>query len=144
MKKQFLFFVLILLSFSVSLSSCKKEDEETKKDLFAARWEGEKVTSSLIANGITIPVPEEDISGSFVEFKSDGTYSSSGNGFFEGSGTWKFSNGEKDIILDEGTTDETIATIDALTQSDLKLSISEQETEDGITFQVKIIIDLKR
>ena len=131
------------MCFAPLLSSCG-DDEEKKEDLFSARWEGESVTSSIILNGLSAPEQKEDISGSFVEFKNNGTYSSSGNGFFEGSGTWKFANAEKQVIFDEGTADETIATIDVLTKSDLKLSISEQDTEDGVTFQVKVVVDLKR
>lgn len=144
MKKNFLFVVLILLTSSIFLSSCKKDDEETKSDLITARWEGETITTNATFNGIALPIDTQDLSGSFIEFKTDGTYTSDDNGVFDGSGTWKLSNGDKDIIFDAGTTEEVTFTINALTGSDLKLSFSEEETEDGITIQVTGIVDFKK
>ncbi|WP_375558691.1 lipocalin family protein [Bernardetia sp. OM2101] len=144
MQKNFLFIVLILLVSSLSFSSCNKDDEETKTDLLASRWEGETVTTNATLNGVAFPVDVQDLSGSFIEFKSNGTYTSDDNGTFDGSGTWKFSNGEKDVIFDEGTDDETTFTITSLSSSDLKLSYSEEETEDGLTISVTVLIDLKK
>lgn len=144
MQKNFLFIVLVLLISSVSFSSCKKDDEETRKDLLTARWEGETITTNVTLNGITLPAETESLLGSFIEFKSDGTYTSDDNEAFEGSGTWKFSNGEKDIIMDEGTDDEITLAITSLSSNDLKLSYSEQETEDGFTLSATVVVDLKR
>lgn len=144
MQKNFLFIVLVLLISSVSFSSCKKDDEETRKDLLTGRWEGETITSNATLNGIAFPAETESLSGSFIEFKSDGTYTSDDNEAFEGSGTWKFSNGEKDIIMDEGTDDEITFTITSISSNDLKLSYSEQETEDGFTISVTVVVDLKK
>ena len=144
MKRHLLVIVILAVSCMTFLSSCKKDDEETKKDLITARWQGETVTTNLTLNGVVLPAETENISTSFIEFNSNGTYTSDDNGAFDGSGTWKLSNGDKDIILDAGTADEAAFTIDALTSSDLKLSFSEEETEDGITFKVTGVIDFKK
>ncbi len=144
MKKHFLAIIILAVSYTTFLSSCKKDDEDTKKDLIAARWQGETVSINVTLNGIAFPVETENISTTFVGFNSNGTYTSDDNGVFEGSGTWKLSNGDKDIILDEGTADEATFTIEALTSSDLKLSFSEEETEDGFTIQVTGVIDFKK
>ena len=142
MKIKILFTSILLIV--LFISSCKKDEELSKKDLIAARWQGEKITSSATLNGVSVPVEDEDISGTFIDIKANGTYTSDDNGVFDGSGTWKLSNGDKDIILDEGTDEEIVFTITALTSSDLKLSFTQEETINGSTIKVTVLADFKK
>lgn len=143
MKKHILLSLFILVSFIALFSSCKK-DEETKKDVLVARWQGEKITSTATINGVPFPIDDEDISTTFVDFNSNGTYTSDDNGIFDGSGTWKLSNGDKDLILDEGTDNEIIFTITTLTSSDLKLSFTQEETQNGVVIKATVVVDFKK
>ncbi|WP_338812885.1 lipocalin family protein [Bernardetia sp. Wsw4-3y2] len=154
MKKQFLFVFLIILSFTTLFTSCKKDDEdvteEIKESIIIGRWEGETVTISVNQNGVILPTQTHDISNTMIEFNADGTYNSTGNdedgNLVDNSGTWKLSNGDKEIIFDASTEDEDIYTIDTLTESDLKISSQEEETidPDQGTITASITTDFKR
>ncbi|WP_157698980.1 lipocalin family protein [Bernardetia litoralis] len=154
MKKQFLFVFLIVLSFTTLFTSCKEDDEEiteeVKESIIIGRWEGETATTSVIQDDSVFPIQTQDISNTMMEFNADGTYNSTVNdedgNLVDNSGTWILSNGDTEIIFDASTEAEGIFTIDALTESDLKITSQEEETidPDQGTITASITMDFKR
>jgi hypothetical protein len=64
-----------------------------------------------------------------IEFKSDGTYSTTSD---QGTttGTWDLSSDKKKLTLDAGTSDEVIIDVKSLTSSKLVLTETDTQTED--------------
>lgn len=124
-------FTLILLSITL-LWGCKKDEEakpKTKSELIAKNWQFQKAVVTLG----TLPVNAYtrgqstpnvvDFDKSFMNFKSDGSFSQSILPGTSSSGTWKFNTGETVFTI---TTTSTGAvdnwTIDQLTETNLDFS----------------------
>ncbi|MCX2741614.1 hypothetical protein [Pontibacter anaerobius] len=114
----FLFASLLMLT----LVSCSKDDDAdlSKMDLLTGgEWTGHQfwtsgmnVTDQLVEFGYKV-------AKSKANFSKDGSYTMKYDGDLVQSGNWEFGSGEQTIILDEGTEDETIFTINKLTSSEL-------------------------
>ena len=80
-----------------------------------------------------------------IDFKQDHTYIINMGGEMD-SGTWSLSNDGKSLMLDEGTPDETAATIVSMDSSTLKIEMSqhaeEDIDEDGMTEQLVMKISM--
>lgn len=131
------------------LTSCDKEDEN--KDLIVGNWTLNKVAiESMTIDGAdfmtyyteTLGMSETEaqtyydfmtslmslMTGS-INIKDDGTYTST-MGDESSSGVWELSSDGNTLTTDKGTDDEMVATISELTESALKLSMTETDKED--------------
>jgi hypothetical protein len=113
MKKLSLLPVLMLL-LSLSLMSCSKEKdtEPTQTDLLAAgTWTGYGIYYT--GTDVTKEFRDDlgyDVTKYSIKFDKAKTFLETYDGSTR-NGKWEFANGDKDIILDKGTSDEYTLTI---------------------------------
>jgi len=74
-----------------------------------------------------------------IDFKKEGTYSSTTDGSTE-SGTWELSSDGKTLTLDKGTTDESVFKVTKIT--DKILNLSAELIDDSLEDTLTIYLDL--
>ncbi|GAB3943073.1 hypothetical protein GCM10028805_08710 [Spirosoma harenae] len=122
-------FTLFLLSATLLLG-CKKDEEvkpKTKSELIARNWQFQTATVSLG----TVPVTAYtkggaqnlvDFSSSYMNFKSDGSFSQVLLPNTSLTGTWKLNTGETGFIVTSSSGAVDNWTIDNLTETNLNFS----------------------
>lgn len=114
MKNTFLF---IFTAAIVLLYACKKEKESERFNLLTAHtW----TSDSLLVNNSDAGGP----GGMLEKFKGDAKFEKNGTGYFgEYTGTWRFSYGEENIVIESDSLQVPLtAKIVLLTQSDFKIT----------------------
>lgn len=116
--------LLAAVCLATSLAGCKK-DKKSSGDI-VGKWTIVTIGYADFENGQLERDAEDADPGSFIEFKSDGTYAL-GVVVTQESGTWTKSGNE--LTFTEGS-DVTKATIEKLTSSDLVFKIREVDGND--------------
>jgi hypothetical protein len=136
MKKNLNYFIL-LFACILAFSGCKKDNDKpvTKTDILSAKaWKlqdmlafGQNVTSLGLGSYLG------SLTNADFKFNKDGTYTATNRATNAASqGKWKFGNNETQLILDEGTSDQTTYDIITLTTTNLDLRMSiNKSTIDG-------------
>jgi hypothetical protein len=127
MKKLKLFSLLMVLGLVV-MSACGDDEENVatgKTGLITAhQW---KFSTTEADDEFTVEFTNAFYSGSSYTFSQNGTYAAKlGTAFSNApySGVWEFSANESQLILDKGTDEELIFTIETLTSTTLSLTES--------------------
>ncbi|MBC5774986.1 lipocalin family protein [Pontibacter sp. KCTC 32443] len=120
-KLQFLTYLFAAL-LMVTTVSCDEDDDDTTPDkeslLTAGEWTGDKIyVQGVDATDDFAELFDFDVKNSTISFSADGTYTADSD-FGSDEGTWEFSEDETQIILDEGTDDETTVEVNRLTSSE--------------------------
>ena len=136
MKKLHLFALLLLTLCSLSLTSCKDDEEEVSPNttlLTTGEWTGEGIyvgslpLSFLLAQlGEKELAEEADITDWILDFEKNGTFSLTTDGVTE-NGTWKFADNEKRVIIIGNDKKETNFTVKKLTEKNLNLEINVED-----------------
>lgn len=110
--------------FMVSLTSCDKDEDEglSKTELLTGgEWTGDQIW--MLGKNVTEELKAYNVSASKtkINFKKDGSYTTKYDGDVMEEGDWEFGSGEKVIITDKGTSDETEYKVNKLTSSELHL-----------------------
>ncbi|MGM0581058.1 MAG: lipocalin family protein [Bacteroidota bacterium] len=90
---------------------------------------------------------KESFEGSTIEFKSDGTYSSTDSDGNQNSGTWSLNSDGTKLTFDGGSTDEFSFDVMTSTKNSLVLGYSETDSsmdydDDGVNDELKFTFDL--
>jgi hypothetical protein len=134
-----------------TVTSCNKDDETQPSDLIIGEWTVESVSINLyfddqslvqyLMDQFQISFAEaellenmflEDYLESFtgtINIKKDNTYMINFGDEID-SGTWKMSSDGKSITFDEGTIDETVATIIDLSANALQIEMTQHAESD--------------
>lgn len=102
------FTLLMLLLATVTLVSCKKDNEEKQQKNILGKWYFKTVVEKEIESGVTTYEETEDdfTTADFIEFKSDGKVTSTQGGY-SFVGTYKINENSRLILIDEdGDTEE--------------------------------------
>ncbi|WP_026236342.1 hypothetical protein [Pontibacter roseus] len=145
MKFQRLLSLLFALLLVTSLTGCGKDDDKgpSNRDfLTAGTWTG----NAIVVNGndLTREFREDeefpyDISQNTIKFDKAGTYLDSYGGRTD-NGTWEFANGEKELLMDKGTTNEYTLIIDRLNDKELFLyELVDDPNMGAVKFELRFV-----
>jgi hypothetical protein len=135
MRKINLYAILLVTLFTISLTSCKDDDDEEPVSpntalLTEAEWTGEGIyvqNTSLITllefAGEEELAEQLDISSSKIKFEKDGTFTGTANGLAD-NGKWRFTDNEKKIVITDSDNEETTFTVKELNSTKLNLELS--------------------
>lgn len=151
-----LFFTIVALAM---LASCGKDDEGDVKSDLVGSWKFSKIEIIELsidgkdfveyfveAFGLTEEEAAEfeaefeanfqadaDLGDITIEFKSDNTYVSSSPDEEDETGTWSLSSDGKTLTVDDQT-----FKITSLTKTQLVATLSEEETQEGVTIKIEV------
>ncbi|ARS35321.1 lipocalin family protein [Pontibacter actiniarum] len=139
MKKLQLLALLFVALFSLTLTSCDKDDDEdaapTEELLTTGVWKGNalKVGEELVTRDKLFreSMGQLDLATWTLRFNADGTGTMSVFGE-SSSGKWEYADGKKTIVFDKGSTDESSAKVLKLTASELHLEFEDEELEEEL------------
>lgn len=147
--KNLSFLSITLLTFCILFfSACKKDDELSTRDKFIGKWTYETIKSTEYENEVFVASETESITGTTIEFKTDGTYDAilaEDGDLEEDSGTWKLIDNDKKVIVGEqGSSFGDTLSIEELTDKKLRLLFEDEYTEDGTTYRFENEISFKK
>lgn len=125
--------VLLLISISLAIFSCKKDGESERFNLLTGpTW----ASDSLLANGVDASGP----GGMLEKFKGDAKFNTDGTGSFGAyTGTWRFAYDETQIVIETDSLPIPLTTkIAELTESSLKITTSVPNLTTGITTNIRM------
>ena len=144
-KMKYLKYVVVLVVAMLAFQACNNDDEANEGDIegtwnvtdldFDITVNGESLDSFLpqtqadLFEGLLTSTFEESFEGSSIEFKADGTYTTTDSDDDTESGTWSINSDGSVLTLDSGTAEEFSFDIKSSTSSSLVLNYS--ETDDS-------------
>ena len=142
--------VFILFIAILSITGCKKDDEEpaapTKTDLITAQSWKLKQPGGVLILGQTTSDPTilallGALGNSSVKFEKEGNYVATDNSNNSVTrGKWEFSADETQLIIDKGTNEEYTLKIELVDANNLDLST--QQTVTGVPLPIRVDIFL--
>ncbi|WP_161888062.1 lipocalin-like domain-containing protein [Pontibacter russatus] len=130
--------LLLVTLFSLSLSSCKDDDDSEDMSpktalLTEKEWTGEGIYVQGTSLALLLQLAgEEDLAEQFnisstkIKFEKDGTFTGTSNGVMD-SGKWKFTDNEQKIVITNADNQETTFKVNSLTESNLNLELNVED-----------------
>lgn len=125
------FTLIALVAVVATLFACKKDKAEKNTDRLEGSWAMENVLEVTYENGKEIDRDEDEGYGLVLEFKSDGTGSSTYDSR-SSSFKWVATDTQLKITYNDDRGDQ-VNTIKSLTKTELVLVEEDIEVEEGIT-----------
>lgn len=163
-------FMLLLSLIIVTISSCEKDsNEEAALDLIGTWTIDNQVVDLMVGNEsalslliLAFQITEaeaqamidefldeylDDIEGGKINFMANHNYLFSLEGDSD-DGTWSLSSDKKNLLLDDGTIDETNFEVLTLTANSLVLKLPEENEfldidDDGVDEELRLLVELR-
>ncbi|WP_291720203.1 hypothetical protein [Bernardetia sp.] len=147
--RQLSFLLLVLFTFSLFLSSCKKEDELSNRDKLIGKWKYITITSTQYKNNNFVETQTVNFIEATREYKSNGIY----DDFFPTSslpdlaedGTWKLTDNDTKLLIGtKGNPFVDTLYIKHLTDKEIRVLSINEYTEDGNKYRFEQELYLKK